>query len=198
MAGLGDVSHRWSGQVLDPVDGLAFIGRNPGDRHVYVATGFGGNGLTHGTLAGEVICDLILNRANEWSRLYEPGRISLRATPRFLRETARTAAHYADLVTGGDVASEDEIEAGQGAIVRHGVRKIATFRGDDGALHRRSAYCTHLGCVVAWNGAERTWDCPCHGSRFDVDGAVIHGPAIGPLAEVEETSPTPRPVPVED
>ena len=111
--GLGRVTHRWSGQVQEPVDGLAFIGRNPGDRHVYVATGFSGNGLTHGTLAGVLLGDLILGRANEWARVYEPGRISLRATPGFLRENVKTAGHYAELVSGGDVDDEQAIAPGK-------------------------------------------------------------------------------------
>ena len=168
--GLGRVTHRWSGQVLEPVDGLAFIGRNPGDRHVYVATGFTGNGITHGTLAGVLLADLVLGRTNEWAPVYEPGRISLRSAPGFIRENVKTAGHYAELVSGGDVEDEAEIAAGDGAIVRRGLRKLAVYRDESGDLHERSAYCTHLGCVVAWNRAERTWDCPCHGSRFDVDG----------------------------
>jgi glycine/D-amino acid oxidase-like deaminating enzyme/nitrite reductase/ring-hydroxylating ferredoxin subunit len=195
IGGLGRLTHRWSGQVQEPVDGLAFIGRNPGDRHVYVATGFSGNGVTHGTLAGVVIADLILGRPNDWVPVYEPGRISLRAAPGFLRENAKTAGHLTELVTGGDVEDEEEIARGEGAIVRRGLRKVAVHRDPSGQLHERSAYCTHLGCVVAWNGAERTWDCPCHGSRFDVDGAVVHGPAVSPLAEVEDATPAPRPVP---
>jgi glycine/D-amino acid oxidase-like deaminating enzyme/nitrite reductase/ring-hydroxylating ferredoxin subunit len=194
VAGLGRVTHRWSGQVQEPVDGLAFIGRNPGDRHVYVATGFTGNGITHGTLAGVLLADLILGRSNAWARVYEPGRISLRAAPWFLRENVKTAGHYAQLVSGGDVENEEDVGPGEGAIVRRGLRKIAVHRDESGELHERSAYCTHLGCVVAWNRAERTWDCPCHGSRFGVDGAVVHGPAVAPLAEVDDTTPEPTPV----
>jgi nitrite reductase/ring-hydroxylating ferredoxin subunit len=197
IASLGRVTHRWSGQVQEPVDGLAFIGRNPGDRHVYVATGFSGNGITHGTLAGDLLTDLILGRPNEWAAVYEPGRISLRAAPGFLRENAKTAGHYAELVSGGDVDDEQEIAPGEGAIVRRGLRKVAVHRDLAGELHERSAFCTHLGCVVAWNGAEHTWDCPCHGSRFGVDGEVVHGPATAPLAPVDQTSPSPRPVVVE-
>jgi glycine/D-amino acid oxidase-like deaminating enzyme/nitrite reductase/ring-hydroxylating ferredoxin subunit len=196
VRGLGRVTHRWSGQVQEPVDGLAYIGRNPGDRHVYVATGFSGNGITHGTLAGVLLTDLILGRANEWAQAYEPGRISLRAAPEFLRENAKTAGHYTDLVTGGDVDDEQDIAPGQGAVVRRGLRKVAVHRDESGALHERSAICTHLGCVVAWNGAERTWDCPCHGSRFDVDGKVLHGPALAPLAAVDDSVPAGTPVPV--
>jgi glycine/D-amino acid oxidase-like deaminating enzyme/nitrite reductase/ring-hydroxylating ferredoxin subunit len=193
--GLGRVTHRWSGQVQEPVDGLAFIGRNPGDRHVYVATGFSGNGMTNGTVAGELITDLILGRSSEWGHLYEPGRISLRAAPGFVRENVKTAGHYTGLVSGGDVDDEQDVPCGGGAVVRRGLRKVAVYRDESGELHERSAHCTHLGCVVAWNGAERTWDCPCHGSRFDVDGSVVHGPAVAPLAEVDDTTPEPRPVP---
>jgi Rieske Fe-S protein len=92
------------------------------------------------------------------------------------------------------VEDEAAIARGQGAIVRRGLRKIAVYRDERGDLHERSAYCTHLGCVVAWNRAERTWDCPCHGSRFDVDGGVVHGPAIAPLGEVDDKTPEPLPV----
>jgi glycine/D-amino acid oxidase-like deaminating enzyme/nitrite reductase/ring-hydroxylating ferredoxin subunit len=195
LGGLGRVTHRWSGQVQEPVDGLAFIGRNPGDRHVYVVTGFSGNGITYGTLAGDLLADLVLGRPNEWAALYEPGRISLRAAPSFLRENVKTAGHYAELASGGDVDDVDQIARGQGAILRRGLRKVAVYRDPSGELHERSAYCTHLGCVVAWNGAERTWDCPCHGSRFDADGDVLHGPAVAPLAAVDDTTRDPEPVP---
>ena len=194
LRGLGPVVSRWSGQVQEPIDGLAFIGRNPGDRHVFVATGFSGNGITYGTLAGGLIADLIVDRPNVWASLYDPGRITLRAAGEFVRENATTAAQYADLVTGGEVASESEIEPGQGAVLRDGLRKVAVYRDEAGVLHRCSAFCTHLGCVVAWNTAERTWDCPCHGSRFDVEGTVVHGPAIQPLSPVDETAPTAKPV----
>lgn len=190
---LGRVLYRWSGQVQEPVDGLAYIGRNPGDQNVYVATGFGGNGMTHGTVAGRLIADLVLGRPNEWEAVYQPGRITARAATEFLRENAKTAARYADLVTPGDVADEEQIAAGEGAIVRRGLQKVAVYRDAAGLLHRCSAHCTHLGCVVAWNAAERTWDCPCHGSRFDVEGRVLHGPANGPLAEVEEPASVGKP-----
>jgi glycine/D-amino acid oxidase-like deaminating enzyme/nitrite reductase/ring-hydroxylating ferredoxin subunit len=194
IPGLGRVTERWSGQVQEPVDGLAFIGRNPGDRHVYVATGFSGNGITYGTIAGRLIADLVLDQPNDWARLYEPGRVKLRAAGEFVRENATTAAHYAELVTPGEAGDETEIAPGQGAVLREGLQKVAVYRDEAGGLHRRSAFCTHLGCVVAWNTAERTWDCPCHGSRFDVDGGVVHGPAVSPLTAVEEAKPTAKPV----
>ncbi|HUP20502.1 MAG TPA: FAD-dependent oxidoreductase, partial [Gemmatimonadota bacterium] len=163
----GEVAYRWSGQVLEPNDGLAFIGRNPGDDHVYVITGDSGQGMTHGTLGGILLTDLVLGRENPWAELYDPGRISLRAAGEFARENLNVAAQYADLVTGGDVGGVDEIAPGTGAIVREGLKKLAVYRDPDGELHRRSAVCPHLGCVVEWNPVETTWDCPCHGSRFD-------------------------------
>lgn len=173
-----DVTYRWGGQVMEPVDGLAFIGRNPLDKdNVYIATGDSGNGMTHGTIAGILITDLILGRHNPWQSLYDPGRVTLRASARFAQEAANTAAQYADWVTGGDVAEVTEIPSDSGAVIRRGASKVAVYRDPTGALHERSAVCPHLGCIVAWNPAEKTWDCPCHGSRFDKWGDVINGPA---------------------
>ena len=194
---LGPVTHRWSGQVQEPVDGLGYIGRNPGDRGVYVATGFSGNGMTHGALAGRILTDLILERENPWAALYDPGRIRLRAAATFVRETANTAAQYKDLVTPGEVGDVDDVAPGAGAVLRDGLTKTAVYRDEAGVVHARSAICPHLGCVVAWNGGEKTWDCPCHGSRFDVDGAVLHGPAISGLAEASHDAPLARPATVE-
>ena len=181
-----EIPLRWSGQVMEPVDGMAFIGRNPGDDNVYIATGDSGNGMTHGTIAGLLLCDLVLGRDNPWATLYDPTRRSLRAASEFARENLNVAAQYADLVTPGDVASVDEIERGSGAIVRSGLKQIAAFRDEHGALHQHSAICTHLGCVVAWNATEQSWDCPCHGSRFHpLDGHVLNGPANTPLAAAD-------------
>ncbi len=181
------IEYRWSGQVMEPVDGLAFIGRNPLDAdNVFIATGDSGHGMTHGTIAGMLLTDLILGRENEWETLYNPSRKTLRAGLEFAKENLNVASQYADLVTGGEVDSVDEIAPGAGAVMRRGLSKVAVYRDDAGALHERSAICTHLGCVVDWNAAEKTWDCPCHGSRFDKqDGHVLNGPAISALAEVE-------------
>jgi glycine/D-amino acid oxidase-like deaminating enzyme/nitrite reductase/ring-hydroxylating ferredoxin subunit len=173
---------RWSGQVMEPIDSLALIGRNPLDSvNVYIATGDSGNGMTHGTIAGMLITDLITGRENPWAGLYDPSRKSLGALNEFARENLNVAAQYADLVTPGEVADVSEIVPGQGAIVRRGLKKVAVYRATDGVFHERSAFCTHLGCVVRWNSLEATWDCPCHGSRFQVDGHVVNGPANSPL-----------------
>lgn len=173
-----DVAYRWAGQVMEPVDGLAFIGHNPLDAdNVYAVTGDSGNGMTHGTIAGILLTDLILGRANPWKTLYDPGRITLRASGEYVKEAANMAAQYADWVTGGDVDAVEQIDKDSGAVVRRGALKVAVYRDATGALHERSAVCPHLGCIVQWNPAEKTWDCPCHGSRFDRFGDVINGPA---------------------
>lgn len=179
------VDFRWSGQVMEPMDYMAFIGKNPGtDQHIYIATGDSGNGMTHGTIAGILLTDLILGHANPWAKLYDPSRKTLRAAGGFLKENLNVAAQYADWARQSEVGSYDEIEPGSGAVVRRGATKIAVFKDDNGIIHERSAVCTHLYCIVAWNSGERTWDCPCHGSRFDAYGNVVNGPAITPLGEV--------------
>lgn len=173
-----EVKYRWAGQVMEPVDSLAFIGHNPLDNeNVYTVTGDSGNGMTHGTIAGILLTDLILGRHNPWQSLYDPGRVTLRATSEFAKEAVNMAAQYADWVTGGDVSSPDQIEKDSGAVIRRGPLKVAVYRDATGALHERSAVCTHLGCIVQWNPVEKTWDCPCHGSRFDKFGEVLNGPA---------------------
>jgi len=180
---MAPVAFTWAGQVMETVDGLAFIGRNPMDHdNVYLVTGDSGMGMTHGTIAGMIITDLIAGRANSWAALYDPGRVTLRASGEYAKEAINTAAQYKEWVTGGDVSSPDEIAKDSGAVLRHGVTKVAVYRDPTGTLHERSAVCPHLGCIVAWNAAEKTWDCPCHGSRFDKFGEVINGPANRGLA----------------
>jgi glycine/D-amino acid oxidase-like deaminating enzyme/nitrite reductase/ring-hydroxylating ferredoxin subunit len=183
---IGAVEYRWSGQVMEPVDGLGYIGRNPGDKgHVFVATGDSGHGMTHGTIAGILITDLILGQTNEWEHLYDPSRKSIKAGGEYAKENLNVAVQYTDYVTPGEVKSEAEIQPGHGAIVRHGLKKVAVYRDEGGTLHRASAVCTHLGCIVQWNSLEMSWDCPCHGSRFGTDGRVLNGPALSGL-EVEQ------------
>jgi glycine/D-amino acid oxidase-like deaminating enzyme/nitrite reductase/ring-hydroxylating ferredoxin subunit len=175
------VAYRWSGQVMEPVDYLAFIGRNPGDKHIYICTGDSGQGMTHGTIAGMLLSDLINGRDNPWKELYDPSRKTLRAAGEFARENLNVAAQYRDYATGGDVKSADDLMPGCGAVLRHGLHKVAAYKGEDGTMHECSAVCPHMGCIVHWNGAEKTWDCPCHGSRFDRFGSVLNGPAISDL-----------------
>jgi glycine/D-amino acid oxidase-like deaminating enzyme/nitrite reductase/ring-hydroxylating ferredoxin subunit len=179
---IGEVEYKWSGQVMEPVDGLGYIGRNPGDKgHIMVATGDSGHGMTHGTIAGILLTDLILGRPNPWEPLYAPSRKSLKSAAEYVKENVNVARQYLDYVSPGEVGSVDEIRPGHGALVRHGLTKLAVYRDDQGGLHQLSAVCTHLGCIVHWNTLEGTWDCPCHGSRFGTDGRVLNGPAVTPL-----------------
>jgi Rieske Fe-S protein len=191
------VEFHWSGQVMEPVDGLAFIGRNPLDReNIFIATGDSGNGMTHGTIAGMLITDLIQGRDNEWAKLYDPTRKPLHAMAEFARENLNVARQYVDYVTGGDVKNADEIRQGTGAVLRRGFQKVAAYRDQDGTLHEMSAICPHLGCVVDWNDTEKSWDCPCHGSRFDAYGKVINGPANTNLSPTEDQEYPVEPTPV--
>jgi glycine/D-amino acid oxidase-like deaminating enzyme/nitrite reductase/ring-hydroxylating ferredoxin subunit len=174
----GEVEFQWSGQVMETVDGLGFLGRNPLDAdNVYVATGDSGMGMTHGTIAGMVITDLIAGRENPWTELYSPGRVRSGAAVEWVKENLNVALQYKDWFTRGDVTSIDQIAPNNGAIVVESGSKIAVYRDERGTVHRRSAVCPHLGCIVAWNPSASTWDCPCHGSRFDKFGAVINGPS---------------------
>lgn len=144
-------------------------------------------GMTHGTIAGMLLRDLILGRDSPWRTLCDPSRLILRSLPTLVRENVNVAAQYADWVTPAEVSSVDDIAPGQGALLRRGLAKIAAYRDAGGRLHECSAVCSHLACIVAWNSAEKTWDCPCHGSRFDAVGHVINGPANTDLAPVEDT-----------
>jgi glycine/D-amino acid oxidase-like deaminating enzyme/nitrite reductase/ring-hydroxylating ferredoxin subunit len=181
---VSDVTDRWSGQVMEPVDGIAYIGRNPGDKNVYVVTGDSGNGMTHGTIAGMLIVDLIAGRENPWAQLYDPSRKTLKpVVADYIAENANVVVQMRDYVTPGNMTAKD-IKPGEGALLREGIKKIAAYRDESGILYKFSAVCPHLKCVVRWDGAEKTWDCPCHGSRFDALGRVLNGPAISDLEEI--------------
>jgi glycine/D-amino acid oxidase-like deaminating enzyme/nitrite reductase/ring-hydroxylating ferredoxin subunit len=180
---------RWSGQIMEPVDGLAYIGHNPGDEeNVYIITGDSGHGLTHGTLGAMLLRDLILGRNNPWAELYNPSRLHFRSLGTYVREATQSTVPYGDWLSDGDVDSASQVEAGEGAVLREGLRKVAVYKDEMNRVHCFSAVCTHLGGIVRWNSAEKTWDCPCHGSRFDRFGQVINGPAVKELAPVSDPS----------
>ncbi|WP_375757030.1 FAD-dependent oxidoreductase [Corallococcus exercitus] len=181
------ITHRWSGQVIEPADGLPYIGRNVGSRHVYVATGFSGTGMTFGTLAGMVVSDLILGNQNPYAALYEPGRVKPKAGARdFIQENAEVAFRFvADRLSKPDGHQLADVAPGEAKILEVEGRKVAVYREEDGTAHAVSPVCTHLGCHVHWNNAERTWDCPCHGGRFSPTGRVLNGPAVKDLSSVK-------------
>jgi Rieske Fe-S protein len=178
-----DFPYRWSGQIMEPVDALGFIGVNPGSGdNLMIATGDSGNGMTHGTIAGLLIPDLIEGRPNPWAGLYDPARKTLQAAGTFARENLKVVGHFADHATASEVDQISDIRPGEGAVMRQGLKKLALYRDPAGQLHTLSATCPHLGCIVHWNSGEKTWDCPCHGSRFHALGEVVNGPANKGLA----------------
>jgi len=188
---MGAVQFRWSGQILEPNDGIAFIGRDPGgEKNVYIVTGDSGNGLTHGTLGARLNADLILGRTNPWEPLYDPSRVTLGSVKEFLKENLNVAAQYTDWVTSGDASSVDAIPRGKGAVIRRGLKKVAVYKDQAGRVSECSAVCPHLGAIVRWNDQEGSWDCPAHGSRFNTDGNVLNGPSPVNLAPVEKESKT--------
>jgi glycine/D-amino acid oxidase-like deaminating enzyme/nitrite reductase/ring-hydroxylating ferredoxin subunit len=184
----GERSTQWSGQVLETADYLAFIGPNPdGAPHIWLATGDSGMGMTHGTIAGILLPTLLKGKQHPWAKIYDPKRVPLHSTEllTMAKENADVAAQFRDYLTPGQVSDVSDIPPGEGRVVRRGLQKIAAYKDDAGVIHERSAKCTHLGCIVDWNTAEKSWDCPCHGSRFDAKGKVVSGPAIADLAELE-------------
>lgn len=181
-----DILASWSGQVMETIDGLAYIGRNPDDEpNVYIVTGDSGMGMTHGTIAGMLLTDLIQGRNNPWASLYDPSRKTLRAAGDYARENLNVAKEYLAWIMPGDVDSVEEIPLEAGAILRRGLKLVAVYRDANGQLHEHSAVCPHLGCIVRWNPVEQQWDCPCHGSEFSPTGEVITGPATKGLEPVE-------------
>lgn len=177
--------YRWSGQIFEPIDSLAFIGRNPGNKNIYIATGDSGNGLTHGTIAGILIPDLIMGKENPWKSLYEPSRKTLTAAPEFIQGNFNVAMQYRDWFTPGEIKTIEALKPDEGKILREGVKKIAVYKDKENCVHVNSALCPHLGGCVRWNSGEKSWDCPCHGSRFNGCGDVITGPAIDSLSKVK-------------
>jgi glycine/D-amino acid oxidase-like deaminating enzyme/nitrite reductase/ring-hydroxylating ferredoxin subunit len=179
-----ELVYQWSGQVMEPVDYMAFIGRNPGDENIYIITGDSGNGMTHGTLGGIIVSDLVQGTGNKWADFYSPKRTPLKTPKTFLTEMFNVAKQYGDYVTKADIANIDELQPGQGAILAKGLRRLAVYKDEREQVHAFSAVCPHMGCVVRWNGEEKTFDCPCHGSRFTKEGVVINGPATLGLEKI--------------
>ena len=180
-----EITHRWSGQVIETPDGLPYIGQT-GD-HQYAATGFAGNGMTFGTLGAMMISDAILGSVNPWVDLFDPSRKAIRRGAwEYLKENKDYPFYLIrDRFAGVEGKSLRGVKRGQGAVIERQGKKVAAYRDGNGEVLLRSATCTHMGCIVGWNDAERTWDCPCHGSRFKPNGEVISGPAESPLPAVE-------------
>tara|TARA_A100001391_G_C5084492_1_gene280821 strand:+ start:64955 stop:66493 length:1539 start_codon:yes stop_codon:yes gene_type:complete len=185
-----DPAYRWTNEDFQPMDGIPFIGcAESGSPNLYVAVGFNGWGITMGTAAGELLCDLIIGRSNPYANLFTPTRgQNMKGGLELFKAGVESAKHFvADRFTR---RSEDELLAlkpGHAAVGRCNGESVAAYRDEKDGLYQVSAVCTHMGCLVGWNPVDKTWDCPCHGSRFDYDGSVIHGPASKPLKPMKKT-----------
>jgi Rieske Fe-S protein len=181
------IEYRWSTQDNVTVDKVPYIGKaSPGTKRVYVATGFGGWGMTNSMVSAMILSDLVLEVENDWSSLYDPNRFKPITSARDLVvENADVAKHFvADRLFVKEEEVFPDLMEGEGRVVELDDEKVALCKLEGGATHAVSATCTHMGCIVAWNAAEKSWDCPCHGSRFNYDGSVIQGPANKDLKKV--------------
>lgn len=178
---------RWSAELWEPVDGLPYIGRNTLSRHIRVATGFSGNGLTSGTLAAMILTDQLTGKPNPWAEVYDSQRVKpIASARRFLTENLDFPRHLVgDRLKPAETRSLADVPRGEGRLVSVKGEKLAVYRSEQGELQACSAVCTHMYCHVQWNGFEKTWDCPCHGSRFEPTGEVIDGPAVRALPRRE-------------
>ena len=177
------IEHRWSAQDYASPDGVPYVGRLPGYDGAFVATGFGKWGMSNGVASAMILADLVQGRPNPWAEAFDATRVKAKQSAKdVLSANIDVAKRFVgDRVASIRTSDADELAPGSGGIVTLDGETVAAFRDDDGTLHALSPTCTHLGCRVSFNTAERSWDCPCHGSRFDVDGHVLQGPAIKEL-----------------
>jgi glycine/D-amino acid oxidase-like deaminating enzyme/nitrite reductase/ring-hydroxylating ferredoxin subunit len=183
---MGKVTHRWSGQVMEPVDYVGLVGRNGGDKHRFLATGDSGQGITTGVMASLLLSELIVDGSNAWAPVYDPARTIKKKIGELLSENLTVLGSFAEYLTSGEIKSIAQLQPGEGGVFRSGLKKIAACRDQHGQVHVHSAACTHMGCIVHWNSLEQCWDCPCHGSQFAADGSPLNGPAVAPLGAIEQ------------
>jgi len=178
-----EIPYRWSTQDGMPTDSLPYVGPyTPRSRHLYVNAGGQKWGMTNATIGARILADRIAGREHPLAARWDPNRATLRSAPEVAKAQARVSLHFVgDRLLPAEAGSSADVPPGEARVVRSGLGKVGVFRDDDGGLHAVSLRCTHLGCLVRFNDADRSWDCPCHGSRFDVDGAVLAGPATRPL-----------------
>lgn len=184
----GSVDYKWSGQIFESVDHVAFIGRNQGMKHTYIVTGDSGSGLTHGVLSGKLIADLIEGQKNAWEDLYAPTRLAsiLKSAPSMIAHDLQINAQYKRFLQS-DITDIEDLVPGEGGVMHGKMGKpIAVYKGEDGKVEKFSALCPHLHGVVCWNSLEKSWDCPVHGSRFSKDGVCVMGPAKGNLSAADD------------
>ena len=186
---VANVEYRWSAQQFKPADGIPYIGKSFADNKTYIATGFAADGLTYGTLAAMIISDQIQGVENPWSKTYDASRITpLASASKFAKENVTVAYELAkDWLFKEDAKELSEVQPNEGKVIKLNGTKCAVHRDESGGLHAVSAVCPHMGCIVHWNAAEKSWDCPCHGSRFAIHGEVLEGPAYNPLKKLSQS-----------
>lgn len=180
---LGNAIHKWSGQIFEPTGQIGYIGRNPHDKNVYISTGESGIGMTSALIASSIIPDLIENKVNPWTKIFDPARRPTDDMSDFMRENIHGVINYKDWLTPSQVKNEKDIPIDSGSILRDGLTKNCVYHASEDEFETKCATCPHLGGIVHWNDIEKTWDCPVHGSRFNVHGKVIEGPAVTDLPE---------------
>jgi len=182
------VDYKWSAQYYEPNDGLPYIGHLPGsEKNVFVATGYSGNGMIFGTLAGRIITDMILEKENPYARLLTPSRIKpVAAFKNFVKENADVVKHFiADRITIKELEQFSDLAKGEGRVVKYQERQVAVYKDEQGIIKALHPVCPHAGCIVQWNNAEKSWDCPCHGARYNRDGELLTGPATSDLKKID-------------
>ena len=183
---VASVEFTWSAQQFKTSDGIPYIGLSTGNSKTFIATGFSADGLTYGTLSSMINCDLILGNENKWSKTYDASRVTpIASAKEFIKENVNVAYEFIkDHLTKTETDEFAEIKVGQGKVMELDGKKQGVYRDEEGKLHVVSAVCTHMGCINHWNEVEKSWDCPCHGSRFSIDGEVLEGPAYESLKKV--------------
>ena len=184
---ISSVKYRWSSQYYVPADGLPYIGKMPmAADGIFCATGYNGNGMMLGSIAGQILADLISGKQSKYQKVFSPSRIKpVDSFSEFVKENADVAYHFvADRFGLHETDSLKRLERSQGKLVEVNGEKVAAYRDEQGKIHALSPVCTHAGCIVSWNSEEKSWDCPCHGARYDIDGRVLTGPATKDLAKL--------------
>jgi Rieske Fe-S protein len=185
---VGEIIYKWSSQYYIPTDGLPYIGHFPGQADgSFVATGFNGNGMIFGTLSGCIISDIILGRKNEFVELYQPSRIKpIAGFKEFVKENANAVWHLiSDRFSAEKIESLKEIQNGSGCLIDHDGKRLAVYKDENGKVHALNPTCTHAGCIVKWNQDEKSWDCPCHGGRYTIEGKILCGPPTKDLQKLK-------------
>jgi glycine/D-amino acid oxidase-like deaminating enzyme/nitrite reductase/ring-hydroxylating ferredoxin subunit len=183
-----EVTHRWAAQNYKPADYLPYIGSRTDNSNIYIGTGYSTHGLTYGTVAAQVLSDLITGKENAYADMYRPSRFTpLKSAPKLIKENADVFVQYVkDYLLKHNKEPFENVSIGEGRVIEQDGHKLAVSREESNGLKICSAVCPHMGCVVHWNNAELSWDCPCHGSRFNPDGEVLEGPALKALASFRE------------